>query len=261
MILAVIRQRRFSIIDAVTTKQGRRTMPAFSKGDYTAMDRPEVLSVLFHPRKEYEGRIPNETAMDVFIPVEDNVGIGGCFHMARSDGPNILFFHGNGEIVSDYDDLGPMYNQMGINFFAVDYRGYGRSSGTPTIAAMMSDCHNIFDFARNWLIDSGYSGPMMVMGRSLGSASALELAFRHPEKIDALIVESGFAHTAPLLRLLGVRTSGHWVQRRKRIRKSGKDKNSRQNQPFSFMPNTITLSRLRTVRRFSKRVLSRKKAC
>ena len=42
------------------------------------------------------------------------------------------------------------------------------------------------------------------MGRSLGSASALELAGRRPEKIDALIIESGFAYAGPLLQLLGI---------------------------------------------------------
>ena len=46
------------------------------------------------------------------------------------------------------------------------------------------------------------------MGRSLGSASALELTTRHQDRIDALIIESGFAFGAPLLRLLGVDVTG-----------------------------------------------------
>ena len=50
----------------------------------------------------------------------------------------------------------------------------------------------------------GYTGPLMVMGRSLGSASALELAAAYPEQVAALIVESGFAYAGPLLQLLGV---------------------------------------------------------
>jgi hypothetical protein len=39
-----------------------------------------------------------------------------------------------------------MINQLGINFLAVDYRGYGRSTGQPTVSAMMRDCHVIFDY-------------------------------------------------------------------------------------------------------------------
>lgn len=42
------------------------------------------------------------------------------------------------------------------------------------------------------------------MGRSLGSAPALEIAAEYGEKIDGLIIESGFAETLPLLRTLGV---------------------------------------------------------
>jgi len=175
-----------------------------SAPDYSALDRPEVLAFLFHPRQAYPGQTAPGSAQDVLIPVADDVAVGGRFHMAHPEGPNVLFFHGNGEIVADYDDLGPIYNQMGINFLPVDYRGYGRSGGRPTVAAMIQDCHTIFEFARYWLLDNRYQGPLIVMGRSLGSASALELAWKYPQQIDALIIESGFAHVKPLLQLLGV---------------------------------------------------------
>ena len=42
------------------------------------------------------------------------------------------------------------------------------------------------------------------MGRSLGSASVLELAAAHSNLIHGLIIESGFAYAAPLLKLLGI---------------------------------------------------------
>lgn len=93
---------------------------------------------------------------------------------------------------------------MGINFLAVDYRGYGRSTGRPTVTAMMADCHIIFKFVVNWLGKNDFQGPIILMGRSLGSASVLELAAANPDAVDALIVESGFAHAGPLLQLLGI---------------------------------------------------------
>jgi hypothetical protein len=46
------------------------------------------------------------------------------------------------------------------------------------------------------------------MGRSLGSASVLELAAAYPDRIQGLIIESGFAYAAPLLRLLGIDPEG-----------------------------------------------------
>lgn len=175
-----------------------------SRNDYAALDVPEVLGVLFHPRREWSGAQPPAYARDVLIPVSGDTVIGARFHMVESTAPNILFFHGNGEIVSDYDDLGPVYNRMGINFLPVDYRGYGRSTGSPTVSAMMADCHVILQFVRKWLGNNGYDGPLAVMGRSLGSASAIELAATHPQSIQGLIVESGFAYATPLLGLLGV---------------------------------------------------------
>lgn len=176
--------------------------------DYSALDAPELLAFFFHPRPEIPGRGTPSHAVDMMIPVDGEARINARLHPAGKTDPTLLFFHGNGEIVSDYDDLGPIYSRMGINFFPVDYRGYGRSSGTPTISAMMADCRVILDFVRDLLLREGYSGPLFVMGRSIGSASAIEIAKTAPEKIDGLIVESGFAHIIPLLNLLGAHTGG-----------------------------------------------------
>ncbi|HYA02759.1 MAG TPA: alpha/beta hydrolase, partial [Syntrophobacteria bacterium] len=52
--------------------------------------------------------------------------------------------------------------------------------------------------------DNAFGGPLIVMGRSLGSASALELAANYGEELEGLIIESGFALALPLLKLLGV---------------------------------------------------------
>ena len=183
-----------------------------TKIDYSVLDRPEVIMCLFHPRSETPGSTfqaaapENSMALpkDILIPVKDDVAIGARFHMAEQSGASILFFHGNGEIVADYDELGPIYNQMGANFLAVDYRGYGRSTGRPTVTAMMRDCHVIFEFVQNWLRQNNYPGPVILMGRSLGSAPVLELAAACGDSIDGLIVESGFAFAAPLLQLLGI---------------------------------------------------------
>lgn len=175
-----------------------------SQIDYSHMDRPEILLFLFHPRGESRGAEKPPNAVDVLIPVEQNIVVGGRFHVGDRSAPNLLFFHGNGEIVADYDEMGPLYNRMGINFLAADYRGYGRSTGSPTITAMMRDCHLIFEFTLKWLEDKGCTGPLMAMGRSLGSASALELASHYQDRMSGLIIESGFAYAGPLLRLLGI---------------------------------------------------------
>jgi alpha-beta hydrolase superfamily lysophospholipase len=178
-----------------------------SKINYSILDRPEIQMFLFHPRPESGRSISATDTADIMIPLEAEIRIGARFHFSEKSACNILFFHGNGEIVCDYDEFGQMVNQQGINFLAVDYRGYGRSTGQPTVGAMMRDCHVIFDYVIQWLKNKAYRGPLILMGRSLGSASVLELAFHYAHQINGLIVESGFAYTGPLLQLLGINTT------------------------------------------------------
>jgi alpha-beta hydrolase superfamily lysophospholipase len=179
-------------------------MKDFSQMEYGTLDKPEILSLLFHPRREESDSRPEGEVHDVRIPVEDNVTLGARFHHAAKTAPTILFFHGNGEIVSDYDEIGPLYVRKNVNFFPVDYRGYGRSTGNPTVTSMMRDCHAVFEYVKTWLDEREYTGPLVVMGRSLGSAPALELASHYRELINGIIIESGFAYLLPLLSLIGV---------------------------------------------------------
>ena len=181
-------------------------MTNFNQEDYKKFDQPMITNFIFHPRKSSEDIEDTEKITGITIPVENDIQIGARFFHSSDSSPTILFFHGNGEIVDDYSDLGPIYANLGINFLPVDYRGYGRSSGSPTVSAMMGDSHKIFDYVKNWLKENNKSGKFIIMGRSLGSAPALELAYNYFDEIDALIIESGFAHVIPLLRLLGINT-------------------------------------------------------
>jgi pimeloyl-ACP methyl ester carboxylesterase len=175
-----------------------------SKIDYPSFDNPMITRSLFYPRHEIGSSPARGSAESILIPVEKDVVVGARFHRAGMEAANMLFFHGNGEIVADYNDMAVLYTDIGINFIPVDYRGYGLSTGRPTVTAIMRDCHVIFDYIKKWLREKQYTGPFILMGRSLGSASALELAFHYKSDIDGLIIESGFAYAGPLLRLLGI---------------------------------------------------------
>ena len=177
----------------------------FTGHDVSALDRREVLQYLFHPRKE-QIKSPPQGTIDFFIPVEEGVRLGARFCLAGPEEPHLLFFHGNGEIASDYDSIGPVYNSYGISFLVVDYRGYGQSTGSPTASNLLSDAHTIFKELRVWLKKQDRTGPLIVMGRSLGSVPALEVGSSYQEEISGLILESGFARTVPLLDRLGVAT-------------------------------------------------------
>lgn len=185
------------------------------------LDRPEVLAGLFHPRAG-DGSSNRTDVLDLRILMADGTIIGGGCYQADPAAANVLFFHGNGEIAEDYDDLGPLFARCRINFWVADYRGYGASTGSPTSSALLADSHAILRFVTGWLSDRDYTGPLIVMGRSLGSAPALELACHHPEAIAGLILESGFAHTGPLLRRLGVNLAALRFEERQGFRQLDK---------------------------------------
>jgi hypothetical protein len=168
------------------------------------LDHPLVLRHLFHPRVKDSLRQTRNNRDDLMIPVDGGVALGSSFHFVNEEAPVILFFHGNGEIVSDYDDFGCLFNDKGLNFFVVDYRGYGRSTGTASVTSMMKDCHSVFDFVLAYMAKMKLTGPLCVMGRSLGSASAIELCSIRADDFNCLIIESGFAWVVPLLKKLGI---------------------------------------------------------
>ena len=175
-----------------------------SRKIYEVLDRPEVTSVLFYPRRDVG--VPRlATGMHtVRIPVADDVALGGKVFAAPDGGPVILYFHGNGEIASDYDTIAPFYTRLGMNLFVVDYRGYGLSEGSASATALVDDAWTVFTRVPEILASTGAApGPLFVMGRSLGSAAALEIVDRGADAVKGLIIESGFAYTFPLIERIG----------------------------------------------------------
>jgi hypothetical protein len=172
-----------------------------NKIDYSLLDQPHILSFVFYPREDYSPLPRN--AVDHSVTVEKDISIGCRLYPASEGAPSLLYFHGNGEVVYDYDDIATLYNRLGINLFVADYRGYGQSGGMPSFSNTIADAHVIFKYFRDTLKASSYTGPLFIMGRSLGSLSAVELAVSYPKELKGLIIESGFASAGKLLMYLG----------------------------------------------------------
>ncbi len=173
------------------------------------LDQPQVLRVLFHPRRENPRAHLSPEARRVAVEVEPGLTTGGRLYPAAPTAPAILYYHGNGEIAADYDGLAPLYTRMGITLLVMDYRGYGTSDGQPSARYLLADGVAAFDAAGRIFADNDLApGRLYVMGRSLGSAAAIEVALHAGEGLAGLIVESGFADTFALLARLGVRVRG-----------------------------------------------------
>ncbi|MDZ4245793.1 MAG: alpha/beta hydrolase [Dehalococcoidia bacterium] len=169
--------------------------------NYHPFDIPEILRVVFYPRQDFSP--PPSGASDVMVEVEGNISIAVRFYVKSSASPSIVFFHGNGEVAADYNDVAPLYHNIGCNLVVADYRGYGKSGGIPSFASMAVDAHKVFKRITEKLDTPGGDGRVFLMGRSLGSVSALELASSYPDRISGLIIESGFASLPHLLERLG----------------------------------------------------------
>jgi len=179
--------------------------------DYSLIDQPSLLRFIFYPRKDFTFCPKN--AFDLSVEVGEGASIFCRFYMGHHEWPWILFFHGNGEVVCDYDEVSPFFHQKGLNLVVADYRGYGVSSGIPTLTDLAQDAHIIFKKVREELSRRNLRKDLWVMGRSLGSISALELAYHYQEEMKGLIIESGFPSVVRIMTHLGIPAYGMGLEK------------------------------------------------
>lgn len=96
-------------------------------------------------------------------------------HLTRPGGTaTVLYFGGNGYTIGRFGAwTASLFAPLGVDLFLVDHRGYGLSTGTPTIALMREDVLAAFDTAQAWV---GPGRRIVAHGHSLGSFGAGHLA-------------------------------------------------------------------------------------
>ena len=152
-------------------------------------DSPAFNQSLFYPRRDVS-RAP-DGARDLRVAVAPGVGLHLRIHHAPGAHAMVLLFHGNGEVVADYDATAGQCAELGVALAVVDYRGYGASDGVPTLRHALTDAH-------------AGALPVVVMGRSLGSACAAELCQDAPASSPGFIFESGIADVYGTIRRRGL---------------------------------------------------------
>ncbi|MNU30338.1 Alpha/beta hydrolase family protein [compost metagenome] len=88
--------------------------------------------------------------------------------------PTIAFFHGNAGNLSDRAPTLGMFKAKGYGFVAMDYRGYGNSTGTPSEQALYDDGRLVLDTIINVMQIPASS--VILYGESLGTGIATTLA-------------------------------------------------------------------------------------
>jgi fermentation-respiration switch protein FrsA (DUF1100 family) len=126
---------------------------------------------------------------DVVLQADDGTRLHGWYIPNVDSGRVLLFFHGNAGNISHRGESVEIFHRLGLNVFIIDYRGYGKSEGTPSEAGLYSDARAAWQYL-NEKKEFG-KDDIVVFGRSLGGAVATNLAAEFQP--GALIVESSFS--------------------------------------------------------------------
>jgi len=115
---------------------------------------------------------------------KDKKKIAVKFWKSNNEKNLILYFHGNYLDLGDLDIIAEKFNEQGYSFLTMDYRGYGLSEGKVSEKNAYQDSQLLFDYA----IKLGYLHKnIIIMGRSIGTGLATELALNNKSKALVLI--------------------------------------------------------------------------
>lgn len=152
---------------------------------------PVERALIFHPTgfPEGEWRPHGVVCEDAWFQASDGTRLHGWFIPHPRPRAIALFMHGNaGNIASRAESLRILNQRHGLAVMTFDYRGYGKSEGTPTEKGILQDARA----ARDWLARRCGVTPqsIILMGRSLGGGVAVDLAARDGAR--ALVLASTF---------------------------------------------------------------------
>jgi len=131
---------------------------------------------------------------DVYFFSSDGIKLNGWYIPAKESRATVLFCHGNAGNISHRIDVIDMFCRVGLDVFIYDYRGYGRSQGSPSEEGLYLDAQAAYKY----LIDKRNlnEGSIVVYGKSIGANVAVELCSE--VRPAALISESAFTSASEM---------------------------------------------------------------
>jgi uncharacterized protein len=123
----------------------------------------------------------------VYTRTTDKIDLRSAYRPAAKGKPTLMFFHGNGDNIAGADVATRAFADQGYGVFLVEYRGYNDNPGLPDEPGFYFDG----EASLAWLAAKGVAASdVALIGNSIGSGPATEMALRYPVK--GLILISGF---------------------------------------------------------------------
>jgi fermentation-respiration switch protein FrsA (DUF1100 family) len=145
---------------------------------------------LFYPMKYPAGEWSEGRrigARDVEIVAADGVKLHGWFVPTEGARWVTLHLHGNAGNVTHRSTTGEAIRAAGSSVLLLDYRGYGKSAGSPSESGLHADAAGAYE----WLRAQGHQPSSIVLhGESIGTAIAATLAARR--KCAGVVLEAPF---------------------------------------------------------------------
>jgi fermentation-respiration switch protein FrsA (DUF1100 family) len=129
-------------------------------------------------------------AEDVYFTSSDGTKLHGWYFDRPEPRGHLLYCHGNADCVAHHAGyLKRLSDDLNVSIFSFDYRGYGRSEGSPNERGVLLDSAA----AHEWLAKRANvpAGNLVLMGRSLGGAAAVDLAAERGAR--GLILQNTFS--------------------------------------------------------------------
>jgi hypothetical protein len=129
---------------------------------------------------------------DVSITTADGLRLHGWWLPATGAAlGSVLHLHGNAANVSNHLPLVAWLPAAHFNVLMLDYRGFGRSEGKPTLDGVVEDAAAALRYLR---ARPGVDAQrLIVLGQSLGGATALRMLARDSDGVRLAVIEAAFA--------------------------------------------------------------------
>ena len=132
----------------------------------------------------------DKPVQDTYFYSRDGIKLNGWYIKAKDNKSTIVYCHGQGENLSEWQNVAQFLSNNGYGIFMIDYRGHGKSEGVPYEQGLYIDLESSINYLVN--NENVKRDNIILWGRSMGGAIVADIASR--DKFKGIILESTFTN-------------------------------------------------------------------